>query len=721
MVAKAEDKIAIISGLSLLTCSALVGYLLITPIYKFRGPITGYVSLSSYSVTYFEEEWRCGVLSSLINVSIALFTVSIICMFISIYAIVSRRRDLSAGLLFGSALSLLVAVGAIRGIINLLDSAVKPLTKIQQKISTTAGLIEFPDLLVERSWAYEIISSPMIFFIVAVPIVFSTIYLVMSGSKIKEIVSKSRLLVAILLLASSIFAPAHASVHAYMPVNVSVVPVHPTAVFAEPEYVCSLFRSSRSALVFTDFETIPPGWTSRGGVWSIVSGGYKGNAMRGDDNNAGIGTSSQYYWNRRLDTLYSSLWVSVKVYGSPIGTYKGLSLINSALNRLYEASIYSSNIEVWSYNVEALGWVRLGSAPITGFTSGQWYTIVLRYSVEPTRLMFYVWVYNQVGSQVAYLEASSTSPNRFTPAYIGLEVDGTYALFEDFIMSTTDPRNLSFSGLRVNMQVEVWDNLGYIVASRTATGPSLDISIAHDIVVGTGVDGRIVVKRPDGSICIDHRVPTSDAILGGDSYAVVVLPSSIVLGPNRVSAYVYATIFGSSAMPVSFQALKVIAYQTFYARLLLAGYEISGVLTLDITITGVSESTPIRVANNVVQSDRTSEVRLLISDLNRIDVKGSYFEAAGQSARLYIFLEICTLSSQGGACAHYPITLELVGLPYTGGTGMSVTEIGTQEGNTGVETPNREQRETHSEDGEDRVVDGDERFPIQSIIERIEH
>ncbi|MDW7986975.1 MAG: hypothetical protein RMI88_07175, partial [Nitrososphaerota archaeon] len=66
-------------------------------------------------------------------------------------------------------------------------------------------------------------------------------------------------------------------------------------------------------------------------------------------------------------------------------------------------------------------------------------------------------------------------------------------------------------------------------------------------------------------------------------------------------------------------------------------------------------------------------------------------------------------------------TLELVGLPYTGGTGMSVTEIGTQEGNTGVETPNREQRETHSEDGEDRVVDGDERFPIQSIIERIEH
>jgi len=199
-----------------------------------------------------------------------------------------------------------------------------------------------------------------------------------------------------------------------------------------------------SILAYNGFETYPvPDWANRGGQDFQLVDGYSGNALQ--FRHSGIGGGSQYYYNTRLDS-YTSLWVSVKVYGSPTGSEKGLALISSDLNRLYAVYIKYDKIEVKSYNVERTDFnIVLASATIAGFNQNYWYTIVLRYSVTATAVNFQVWVYDQNGNQVASLTASSTSPNRFTPAYIGVHVDGppnpaTIGRFDDFIISTTDPR-----------------------------------------------------------------------------------------------------------------------------------------------------------------------------------------------------------------------------------------------------------------------------------------
>lgn len=90
--------------------------------------------------------------------------------------------------------------------------------------------------------------------------------------------------------------------------------------------------------------------------------------------------------------------------------------------------------------------------------------------------------------------------------------------FDDFIVSTADPRAIAFSGLQAGMRVEVWDNLGNLLASGVATGSVLHLSVVGDAVAGTGANGRIVVRYPDGSLCVEHLVLPHDAILGGDAY-----------------------------------------------------------------------------------------------------------------------------------------------------------------------------------------------------------
>jgi len=272
--------------------------------------------------------------------------------------------------------------------------------------------------------------------------------------------------VALSLLISATLV--HASVFVYYPASLYLQPTAPTLTFSSPphNFTCTaLVRTSRGAITYTDFETYPvPGWTNRGGTGFQLVAGHKGYALQYSDNNGGIGRASQYYYNTRLDN-YTSLWVSVKVYGSPTTTYKGLALINAELNRLYEISIISNRIDVWSYNVEATGWRQLTSATISGFNSNYWYTIVLNYVATATAVNLYVWVYDPYGNQVAYVTASSTSANRFTPAYIGLEVDGTYGIFDDFIISTADPRTVVFTNLQSGLVFNIYDNLGTLTYS----------------------------------------------------------------------------------------------------------------------------------------------------------------------------------------------------------------------------------------------------------------
>lgn len=290
-----------------------------------------------------------------------------------------------------------------------------------------------------------------------------------------------------------------------------------------------LVRVSRGAVqgkLWTDFEFMPSGWSQDGGSWGIVDGGFKGKALQGYDNDKGLGGASHFYNNTDLSG-YTSLWASVKARRD-IGTYYyGISMRDRDSKRLYTIEIYrvsdkNGEVRVRSYNVEVeRGWTILGSVSIANYDQQNWYAIIVNYVVAKEAVNFFVWVYDASGKEVARLSAQSTSPNRFAPAYIGVDVDGPgmRALFDDFIVSTVDPRVVNFIDLPgAGYTICIYDNFGALVNCSTSTGSSASVGVVNDAVVGTGVDGRIVVKDPSGGIIVDYRVPQSDAVLGGDIY-----------------------------------------------------------------------------------------------------------------------------------------------------------------------------------------------------------
>jgi len=453
---------------------------------------------------------------------------------------------------------------------------------------------------------------------------------------------------------------------AYYTAAVSLTPQLPTLAFSVPpyDYTCvALARASRGAVTYTDFENLPSGWASRGGVTSIVSGGHKGNALQLSDNNGGVGGASQYYYNTRLDTTYSSLWVVVKVYGTPTNAYKGLALINSGLNRLYEVSIYSNYVYMRSYNVETIGgWRVLNSAAITGFNSNYWYTIVLNYVVTPTAVNFYVWVYDPNGNQVAYLTASSTSARRFTPAYVGLEVDGTYGTFDDFVISTADPRNVSFANLRSGLVFEIYDNVyPYPAYAFTAYSSTYSLPVVKDVVLGVGSGGEVLAYYPDYRlVCLRWVIPTSDAFLGGDSYSLGSYALSTSIDSTGTSANVSAYVSGSSSASTSFYAINLAAAQNYWVRLEVnltaSSWPPSG-FNADIYVEGGTQRImfrgggPWQIATDWVSIPAGSAKRIIVESASM---------PAGSTATLVINLTGCVGGPNYlGACVIYPLRIQL--------------------------------------------------------------
>jgi len=275
--------------------------------------------------------------------------------------------------------------------------------------------------------------------------------------------------------------------------------------------------TNRGAVVYTDFESYPvPGWTNLGGSNFGTTTGHRGNALQFTvGNSTAFGLWAAYYYNQPL-TQYSSLWVAVKTLGSPTNAYKGIVLLNSNLNALYEVVIYSNQVHVWRYYN---GWTQLASATISGFNSNYWYTIVVNYAVSGSTITIYAWVYDPNGYQVASITATDSGPQVFTPAYIGVLVSalpGTYAQFDDFIISRTDPKNIVFSNLQSGMTVKIYDDLGNLVHSFTATSSNYSLNVVNDIVLGTGGSGRIEVYDSNNKLVATY----TGVILGGDSYAL---------------------------------------------------------------------------------------------------------------------------------------------------------------------------------------------------------
>ncbi|MEM0379133.1 MAG: hypothetical protein QXU53_07405, partial [Thermosphaera sp.] len=372
------------------------------------------------------------------------------------------------------------------------------------------------------------------------------------------------------------------------------------------------------------------------------------------DDNGGVGRASQYYWNTRIDG-YTSLWVSVKVRAEAGDGYKGIGLLNADRTRLYEVSVQSTaTIYKWDG-----GWRLLNSTRVPGYSATRWYTLVLNYNVTATAVRFALWIYDDTGALVATLTASDTETTRFTPAYAGVTIDATTTLwfrFDDFIVSTVDPRSLYFTGFYTGMMVEVWDNLGYLVNSTTAPSSSFALSVAGDIVVGTGSNGRIVVKYPDGYLCGELTVPSTDAVLGGDTYALSVSLITWRLGANRTSVILTLNVSGNSQLNSTARILRVQANQPVFARLILDSYVSPASLNLDVWIEAATTSTSISVRSGVPLGTSTSIVQLNIGEGNVVYLSG-YFTEQGRSATLSLKLELCSLNDGAGACVRYPMKI----------------------------------------------------------------
>ncbi|MEM0247479.1 MAG: hypothetical protein QXW53_07225 [Desulfurococcaceae archaeon] len=681
----AEDRVAKwikllvpVSGVACAIVSLL--YLLVAtmPIYHFHGYVRGYYSILDYRLyySYNQQPIAMPITDYIRHVSVTFTLLSLALLALSVLSIAFtwKRPSMALGLVYGVSVSLVALYGLLNGYIYRAVSAdvgmFSYLARDVVVFRTLAGTITFKGVVIEPTSVHWIVLDswvpPLLLALAtassatATGATLSKVYKLKPAERSEWWAAKMQhgaVYVTLVLITFS----ALASVFIYYPTTIGLKPQPPPATLEQPPYTytcTALTRTSKGALTYTDFEAYPvPGWTSYGGVWELSSGGgFKGNALRGRDDNGGVGRASQYYWNTRIDG-YTSLWVSVKVRAEAGDGYKGIGLLDADRSRLYEISVQSTaTIYKWDGR-----WRVIGSTSVPGYSATRWYTLVLYYTVTATAVSFALWIYDDTGALVATLTASDTGTTRFTPAYAGVTIDATTTLwfrFEDFIVSTVDPRFLYFTGFYTGMRVEVWDNLGYLVNSTTAPSSSFTLGVVSDVVVGTGSNGRIVVEYPDNYLCGVLTVPATDAILGGDTYALSTSPFTLSLGANRTSASLTLYISGASSFNTTIRILRVNASQLLYARLILDAYTSPQTLNLDAWIEGTSDSTSISMRSGVPVTTSTSIVQLSLGLGNSIVLSG-YFTATGQTAMLNLKLELCTGLGGSGACVYYPLSTEL--------------------------------------------------------------
>lgn len=649
----------------------------ISPLVLLNGYVYGYVSILSYDIKYMFVNVTAFLpsMDHLALVRQVLFYYLLSLTALSVVALVLSRRSPfdSVAVSYGVALSLVTITGVLRMIaaalaydLEIYEPVLKPVlvSKTLAGTAVTSGtVIEYTITYKILTWILPIISQPII---VLIPLSVSAmgiwaIYgLSNAWAKVLEagrvLASQTPTAVALVTILTSTMA----GVFAYTPAELSVLPVAPPVKLQQPSttYCTALTRTSRGAIVYTDFETYPvPGWANRGGSWSSVPGGYKGNALQGTDNNGGVGGASQYYWATPISG-YSSLWVSLKTrLISSAETYRGLIIMDSSLQRGYEISVYSGRLEIWSY---VGNWFRHAATGITGYSMNTWYTIVVYYTLSGNSISITAYVFNPTGTQVATTSASITGNRFFQPAYIGVEIDGTGTVyFDDFIASTVDLRTITVQGVPVGYTVELWDNLGNLVASTTASTTSAALNVVNDIVVGTGSGGRVVVKFPNSSTCLTYIPPSGDAILGGDTYSLNT--PSWLLGANYTTVTVSAKIpippSSSSGFSVSY--INNTDPKPYYARLVLANYtDITG-LTANITLyNSTYTSQPITISNGTLATSSTDWVLTPGNSMGEIYFSG-YYATAGQQGTLNLYLQLCTQPDEGGACVYYPVVISV--------------------------------------------------------------
>ncbi|MEM4528817.1 MAG: cation-transporting P-type ATPase, partial [Desulfurococcaceae archaeon] len=340
---------------------------------------------------------------------------------------------------------------------------------------------------------------------------------------------------------------------------------------------------------------------------------------------------------------------------------KRLAMLNTDRTRVYAVVLENDRrgIEIRSFGVTAAGWsIHVNQERLAWYSSGAWYTIVVHYSVSGTTINIVAYFYDSGGTLRLSASTTITHGNVFVPAYIGVIADGLTAQYDEFIISTVDPRSVYFAGFYTGMRVEVWDNLGYLVNSTTAPASAFILNVTGDLVVGTGIDGKILVRYPDTYLCGRLSVPLDNAVLGGDVYALATSSISINLGSNKTSANVSLRVSGASLFNTTTRFLRLNTTQVLYARLILDAFTTSYALNLDMWIEGITSSTNISIRNGVPVSTFTSIVQLNLGGNNFIALSG-YFTAMNEMAVVKLKLELCTALGGQGACVYYPVELIL--------------------------------------------------------------
>ncbi|MEM4640318.1 MAG: hypothetical protein QXT93_10620 [Thermofilum sp.] len=267
-----------------------------------------------------------------------------------------------------------------------------------------------------------------------------------------------------------------------------------------------LYLTKRNALYYTAFETMPSGWTSWGGSWTIATG--KGrrstNALQGSDNDGGPGGASLFHREIPSGAAYLAVQVLADTY-QPDRLGLALAKITTPVN------IYSANLDYRGrdsgFRIDYYDGRRWRTRVVSRFTPTRsgWYTIIIEWSSST----LVACVYDSTGTLIAQL---STSISGFTPERASLIVDRDAGYFDNFIISSVDPRYLQVTGLEQGWRIELYSG-GTLIGSAVADANGVaQVTVVTDLIV---VNARIVVKDSTGSVVIER---TFTEIVGGDEY-----------------------------------------------------------------------------------------------------------------------------------------------------------------------------------------------------------
>jgi flagellin-like protein len=267
-----------------------------------------------------------------------------------------------------------------------------------------------------------------------------------------------------------------------------------------------IYLLSRSAITFSSFDTLPSWTQDPAGSWS-VSGGVLTGTDKSPQNKAGsiIYNSSS--------TLPGSAYFLVSTQLSTTGhVHWGIIAASDTSNWIF-AGVYTDTtyfyLEAYQVQNDRIAGQPRRSSP---FSASGWATLFVILTPVSGGTQMSVTIYTGTGNY------SSTFTLSASGRYPGLTVNDDdkkqYSRqFDNFVVSTSDPRIVTVTGLEQGWRVELYDSSGSLVASATAdsSGKALLSVLAKPIIT----NGKIMLRDSSGNMIIER---TFSQIVGGDTY-----------------------------------------------------------------------------------------------------------------------------------------------------------------------------------------------------------